>query len=516
MAKGGEISEETIRKFLWAEGDLSYKLDPLQRSISVQVRGNFELAKRIAILSSRQIGKSFWVMVFALEYLLTHPRSIVRVIAPTREKCEEIVEDNLNVILLDAPPGFVRQAKGKNRWNLYNGSSLRLGALERQYVDKNRGGNAAIIVYEECGFVSGDDFDYGVNSVIGPQLIRSKGHEIFVSSPSEQPDHPLHTIIAPLCESKGTLFNYMVFESPSMDDTAIVEAAARTGTYFDVAFVVEVRRRMAGVDKLLGAEVAVLAAERNIVLTDDFKREFLAMIIRPVTLMVIPVFHESDTIQNFNVPSACKWQIIMDWGGVRDKTVALLMSYEYNTDTDLVFDEMKWDENTGTDVIMKDLKESDWLDRLRWEDDPVWADVPGQLQIDLQRDHDFVVHLPPKQNWLGSVNTMASRFATRNIKIRKCCKFLIASVRAGMLNKTRTDFERTKALGHMDALAALMYGIRVLNRESPYLDGRHVNKVDQFVNPDILRDQQNEMEGNILGGKTFGDGPKQFGSFKKK
>ena len=103
VAKGGEISEETIRKFLWAEGDLSYKLDPLQKSISVQVRGNFELAKRIAILSSRQIGKSFWVMVFALEYLLTHPRSIVRVIAPTREKCEEIVEDNLNVILHTFP-----------------------------------------------------------------------------------------------------------------------------------------------------------------------------------------------------------------------------------------------------------------------------------------------------------------------------------------------------------------------------------------------------------------------------
>jgi hypothetical protein len=438
------------------------------------------------------------------------------VIAPTRDKCEEIVEDNLNVILLDAPPGFVSQAKSKNRWNLHNGSSLRLGALERQYVDKNRGGNAAIIIYEECGFVSGDDFDYGVNSVIGPQLIRSKGHEIFVSSPSEQPDHPLHTIVAPACESAGVLFNYMVFESPAMDDKAIVEAAGRSGSVFDVDFVSEVRRRMEGTEKILGAEVVELAAEKNLHLTDDFKREFLAMIIRPVSLMVIPVFHERHTIVEFDVPSACRWQVIIDWGGVRDKTVALLMTYEYNSDTDMVWDEMKWDENTGTDVIMKDLKESDWLDYLRGDEDPVWADVPGQLQIDLDRDHNFIVHLPPKQNWLGSVNTMASRFATKNIKIRKRCTFLIASVRAGMLNKNRTDFERTKALGHMDALAALMYGIRVLNRESPYTQGYHTPKVDQFVNPDIIREQEQMLDENILGGKQFGGGPKQFGSFKKK
>jgi hypothetical protein len=516
MAMADQIDEKTIRKFLWSEGDLSYKLDPLQVSISTQVRSTFDVAKRIGVLSSRQIGKSFWVVVFALEYLLRNPRAIVRVIAPTRDKCEEIVEDNLNVILLDAPEGYISQMRSKNRWNLHNGSSLRIGALERQYVDKNRGGNASVIIYEECGFVSGDDFEYGVNSVIGPQLIRSKGHEIFVSSPSEQPDHPLHTVIAPECEAKGTLFNYMVFESPSMDDTAIVEAAGRTGTVFGVEFVVEIRRRMQGDRKILAAEVVELARAWNIHLTDDFMREFLAMIIRPVTLMVIPVFHERETIMDFSVPPACRWQIIIDWGGVRDKTVALLMTYEYNSDCDMIWDERKWDENTGTDVIMKEIKESGWLDYIRLDQDPVWADVPGQLQIDLERDHNFIVHLPPKQNWLGSVNTMAARFATKNVKIKPRCKFLIASVRAGMLNKTKTDFERTKALGHMDALAALMYGIRVLNRESPYLDG-YVKQTDNlFVNPDTIKKQEIEMDSNMLGLKTFGAGPRQFGSFKKK
>ena len=178
------FNEELFRNFLWSEGDLEYKMDPLQKIISDTVRRDFANTKKICILSSRQIGKSYWVMCFALEYLIRNPGTICRVIAPTKDKCEEIVEDNLNAIVQDVPPGIIVRSTSKNRWNLFNKSSLRLGALERQFVDKNRGGNASLIIYEECGFVTGDDFNYGVNSVIGPQLLRSKGHEIFTQLPS--------------------------------------------------------------------------------------------------------------------------------------------------------------------------------------------------------------------------------------------------------------------------------------------------------------------------------------------
>ena len=243
--KTGKIDVEEIVNFLWLEGDLEYKLDNLQIEIRDTIYANFSRAKKIAILSSRQIGKSFDVMCIALEFLIRNPGKICRVIAPTKDKCEEIVEDNLNVILQDIPEGLIARSSTKNRWNLWNRSSLRIGALERQFVDKNRGGNASLIIYEECGFVSGDDFIYGVNSVIGPQLLRSKGHEIFVSSPSQQPDHPLHNVIAPACEASGTLFRYMVFESPSISDAAIVEAADRAGTIFDENFAGEVRAKVA-------------------------------------------------------------------------------------------------------------------------------------------------------------------------------------------------------------------------------------------------------------------------------
>ena len=504
------ITADEIKNFLWSEGDLSYKLDPLQISISNQVRSNWDSYKKIGVLSSRQLGKSFWAVTFALEFLIRNPNSIARVIAPTKEKSEEIVEDNLNVVLADAPRGLINRYSSKNRWNLSNGSSLRLGALERQYVDKNRGGNAKLIIYEECGFVCGDDFIYGVNSVIGPQLIRSKGHEIFVSSPAEQPDHPLHTIVQPACAAHNTLFNYMVFESPSISDQALIEAAGRTGTILPIDFVQDVRKKVS--KKQFNADdVLQLANERNIFLTDGFRREFMAMIIRPTTLMVIPIFSEKDIVIDFDVPSVCTWQVVVDWGGVRDKTVAFLMSYDFNSDTDLIVDELVFDANTSTDVIVRTLK--------TWDDVansavkvPVWADVPGQLQVDLLNLFDYQVQIPQKTNWLGAVNTMASRFATKNIRIKPKCKFLIDSVRSGMFNKNKTDFARTSELGHMDALAALMYGIRSLNRENPYAAHYDQDPFNQPVHSqNMFIPSQAHEENNV---KIFGEGPKKFGSFK--
>jgi hypothetical protein len=44
------------------------------------------------------------------------------------------------------------------------------------------------------------------------------------------------------------------------------------------------------------------------------------------------------------------------------------------------------------------------------------------------------------------------------------CTFLLATLKAATFNKTRTDFNRTQALGHMDAIAAATYGYRSIDK----------------------------------------------------
>lgn len=427
-----------LAPFAWHHGDLSWKLDSLQLKIRNTVLERAD-AKKILLLCSRQIGKSFWASSFAIEYLANNPGKIARILAPTLKQCGDIVQDNLNPICRDAPLGFITPRKSEYRWELANGSSLRLGTLERAHVDNNRGGNASLVIYEECGFVSRDEFIYGVNSVIGPQLLRSNGREIFVSSPSEDPDHPMHTIILPECEASGTLFQYEVFDSPSITEQMIEEAARRCGGYD----------------------------------SDAFMREYRARIIRPTTLMVIPAYDPSKHVKPYRAPDQCNWHVTIDWGGVRDLTVALLHTYEFMNDIDMVWDEMMWPANTSTDKIHEDL--------MRWEHDYYihsrWGDMPGQVQVDLSNQFDYQINMPQKSDWKASVNNMAVRFSTDKILIHPRCTFLQKSCRAGMFNKNRTDFDRNTDLGHCDGLAALMYAIRSQDRSNPYTpeSGRNDN-----------------------------------------
>jgi hypothetical protein len=434
--------------YCWRKGMLGYKLDDLQLSITDTLRlGNH---KKVCILSSRQIGKSYWACVYALEFLIRHPGKIARIVAPTLEQCHDVVQDNLAKIIEDAPKGFIIRRKSELRWDLINGSSLRLGGLKRAHVDSNRGGNCSLCIYEEAGFTSGDDFNYGVNSVLGPQLLRSKGKEVFISTPSEEPDHPLHTNIKPYCEEIGSFFAYTVYDSPTITHDMIEEAMRRCGG-------------------------------EN---TEAFRREYLAEIVRSEGLMVVP--WNGQAIAPFSAPKESIWCVTVDWGGVRDKTVGLLHSYSFHDDKDMILDEVVFDANTSTRNIVTGIETMVAKNGIRV--DKYFADVPGQVQVDLYETHKLSVSIPPKGDWLGSVQTMAARMAANKIMLHPQCKFLIKSCKNGMFNKSRTDFLRTDDLGHCDALAAMMYAIRTKDISNPFTvhESRWANIVSNNLNSDNI------------------------------
>ncbi len=502
MALTKSEAKRAAAHYMWnREKDLSYKLDALQLHIHETVKK--AKSKKICIISSRQIGKSYWDCDYGLEFLINNSGKIARIIAPTLKQCGDIVQDNLIHLIQDAPPGSITPVKSSYRWKVNESSSLRMGALERQYVDGNRGGNASLVIYEECGFVSQEDFIYGVDSVLGPQLLRSKGVEIFVSSPSEDPDHPLHTKILPECEYLGTSFTYMVFDSPSITPDMVAEAMTRSGCKFEMQFIYEVYRlpqmKFEVNHSIKLAAVHELASKMGVFLSEAFRREYLAEILRPATLMVVPAYNSAIHVSPFREPVKCMWNMTVDWGGVRDFTVALLHTYDYLTDTDLVWDELMWPANTSSDVIHAGLME--W--EKKYNIQAKWGDVPGQLQVDLATQHDYQLNIPQKSDWKASVNAMSVKFSTNKILIHARCVFLQKSCRAGMFNKNRTDFERSPELGHCDALAALMYAIRSQDRSNPYTKD-FVDRSSVFVMP--KNDDTLTLEDAL--------NPKRFGKYK--
>jgi hypothetical protein len=454
-----------ISHYMWSVGDLEWKLDALQCKISASIDKNPD-APKACILSSRQIGKSHWACVYALEFLIRNPGKLARIIAPTLDQANDIVQDILSKIIIDAPPGFLKRRRSEYRWDFHNGSSLRLGGLKRAHVDSNRGGNASLVLYEECGFVDGEEFLYGVNSVLGPQLLRSQGMEIFISSPSEDPEHPLHTQIFPECEEIGTAHRYTVYDSPSINEKMIQDAIARCG----------------GID------------------SEAFKREYLAQIIRPQSLVVVPTFDESKHTRSSIVPNVGIFDYTVDWGGVRDLTALIVHYYDELLDVDYVIHEHIWPPNTPTSEIVRGMR----LIEDRYPVSTRTIDAPGQLQVDLINDFDFEFKTPIKTDWKASINNLVSRFFCEKIIVSTECPFLIKSLKNGRLNKIKTDFERTSSLGHCDAIAALMYSVRERFKAFNFSDERP--RIIMEENRMIFKKPEFELEDaarKMASGKNF-------------
>ena len=455
---------EKVRHYIaqeaWKRGLLEYKLDSLQiRILNDVIKNN---SNKILILSSRQIGKSFWSCVYALMYLLKNKNTICRIIAPTLEQAYDIVDDNLSKILEDCPIDLVKRKKSSLRWDFSNGSSLRIGGLKRAHVDSSRGGNASLVIYEECGFVDADDFTYGTNSVLGPQLLRSAGREVYVTTPSANPDHPIHTKVLTECQINNSLYRYTIYDSPSISNHMIEEAVKRSG----------------------GVE------------SEAFRREYLAQIIRSDSFMVVP-FDFYKHVRDFNLPQDYIWNFTIDWGGVRDKSAGLLSTYDFNNNIFLIWDEIYWPSNTPTNIIVRDIKS--FLSKHKVVLEYIYADVPGQISVDLANNYGLTVLAPHKSDWLAGVNNMAAIFHKESILIKPRCEFLIKTCYAGMFNKNRSDFARTDELGHCDALAALMYSIRSQDKTMPFEDERNLTiNNNQFVVP-----EKNENEDNLVTYSNF-------------
>ncbi len=359
-------------------------------------------------------------------------------------------------ICADAPPGLIERSKSEYRWRI-DKSSLRLGALERAHVDNNRGGNASLVLYEEGGFVSSDDYNYATNSVIGPQLLRSGGREIHITSPSEDSEHVLHNDILPYCELKKSLFTYTVYDSPSISQRLIDKAIERCG-----------------------GEA-----------TDAFKREYLAQVIRSKTLSIIPEFNTDRHVKIFEVPEHYRAIFTIDMGGVRDKTCALSIVWDFVRNKMLITHEVFADRNTQTSHI---IAESQPILREIKIGTNIYGDVPGQASIDMEKEFKFPIGAVLKSDRDGAINNLRLDFLRETIEIHPRCKMLIGSLKSCRYNDQRTDFLRSDIYGHADAIMALVYGARLVDRVTNPFPAKPINRDTQIQIPYRNKEMSNLRE----------------------
>lgn len=425
------------------------------------------------VLCARQYGKSHLGVLLAVEDAVRYRDRCILIIGPDTKQTKDIVNPRMRRIQRLLPEGLLVQSKAENKWLVYHDlkggkqsdfSEIVIGGMNEN-SSSQRGKTVQTIYVEEVVESSPDDYLESLRSDLGPSLTHSKnGKIIFLTTLPKIPDHPFITDTL-----AGARLNNAVAVFTIDDNKALTP-----------------QQKEACIRRCGGEH------------TDDYKREYLCQEIRDSSIVVVPGYDDSKHVRTLSIPAFTTWHIMVDWGGVRDYTVGLLYTYDYLRNKILVKSEFKHLENTPTDKV--------WADVVKWRApynvaiDWIRADAPGQTLVDLANMTGESVSLPPKDDWQAAINHLNVLFGSNMIEIDPSCTFLRESLRSGTFNKQRTDFSRTKALGHCDALAALMYAVRHFNKENPYPQST-ANSENYYMRP--KKDEEFDVDASAFG-RGFG------------
>jgi hypothetical protein len=445
LLEAEEAHQLKSRDELWFKGDLRFLLHDAQKLIYDAFWSTTN--RETVILASRRFGKSFLSVVWCLEYAIRNPRTIVRFIPPEIKQAFNIVQPTFLTLEQSWPNGLIRYHSSEKAWQVGKGSWLYLGGFDSQ-KDASRGGQASLIVCDEAGFTNPDEYNYILKSVLKPQLLTTRGRLVIPSTPSRIPSHPFMSETVADAKIDGRLHTFTIYDNPMLDAEQIEEAKRDCG----------------------GEE------------SEDFKREYLCQVIRSASIAVLPRYSADRCVESFELDDHWYRAIVGDFGGVTDKTVIHAIAYRYrsNCDGDVMFiDERVYDANTTTKEIVEGITELHKLyiktSKAPEQDDTAYLDCPGQLQVDLNNQHNLNVRIPIKDEFHSGVNLINLYINQNRIKLHPRCKFTAMTFEAARFNDRRTDYIRNPVLGHCDAIASAIYGIRMICKDR---DGSPIPKVN--------------------------------------
>lgn len=407
---------EDILRQLWGAGHLKYMLRTEQKTMLALLHD----CKNLAVFNiSRRLGKTTTSVAYCTENAIRKKQHI-RYATAFLTDLEQFLMPVFEWVLQDCPEDLRPKWKAsKKEYHFPNGSVIKLVGLDKN-PNGLRGNAIDILVIDECAFVA--NLEYLYKSIIVPATMKRQFKLIFPSTPPESPEHFWSKELIPKAQEQGS---YVELTIDAISDLHPDE-----------------RKRV--LDEVGGED------------SPTAQREFFCKIIVDATRAIAPSFRPLEQIQEFDPPHV-KYDYFGDGGGVRDKTVFYQVGYDHVSGKIVVRDELAYSRNTETSAIIKGFKEK------FGEGKTITFDVSGQLSIDYS-----AAGLPTtpvlKDDFAAGLRLLNNAFYNNQVIIHPKCELLIRTLKGGLLNKQRTDYERSEALGHADAAAALIYALRGVDR----------------------------------------------------
>lgn len=424
-------AQQTATAELWRRGAfLSYVLDSNQQ----EMVKNFKESEEFLYiwLASRRIGKSVALIGVAMEEALANPDSRILYLSKTTDNVLEIIDQASSVILKDCPIDLAPTFHAKdNKFRFKNGSEIRIKGLDNTGPDVIRGIGADLVIFDEFCFMR--HLSEIISSVVMPMIIERGGRVLMGSTPPKTPGHDSIEWIQ-RAEKHNSITVRNIYDCPRWTNKQIVAFAREAG----------------------GVE------------SDIFKREYMAQIVVSRDAAILPSFTDNrrekmvvEVEPPYYVPDT---YVSLDIG-FRDLSVALFGWWDYENARLIIEDEIVLVGSEATTANIAELVSSKEYEL--WGATTVHkriCDTDPRLIEDLKKISNLDFRATKKDNKEAQVNQTNIMIGRNQIVINPRCKTLILHMRYGIWNDARTQFARTKALGHCDAVDALLYMVRNVDR----------------------------------------------------
>jgi len=468
--KYSDTQIQEARTRLWYMGNLEWKLDFAQKEVHNKWK---QIKVKTSVLNlSRRVGKTYYLAILAVQQCLQKPKSIVKFLQPEQKMIRVNIRPIMDKIFLDCPEELRPEFKTMdNIYRFKNGSEIQLAGTDNGNAEKLRGGDAELCLIDEAAFVQ-TDLKYLIRSILLPATILTRGKIILSSSSPTDSNHDFAKYMED-AEQNGTLIRMTLFDALKIHKTM-------KNPRFTEEIVQE-----------------IIAEYPGGVTNDDFRRECCCIIPNNSDNSIIPEFNsetEQDIVIDWRRPAFTDKYVSMDIG-FKDLTVVLFGYWDFENAILVIEDEFKMNgPQMTTDKLAQDirLKEIElWTNKLTNETEKPYRRISDNNPIvinDLHRLHGLTFLPTAKDNKEMAINQLRMMVQSRQIAIHPRCRTLISHMRNGTWNKKRDNFSRSGDTGHYDAIDALIYLVRNLDKNhNPFPQGyrySHLNREGgYFLNP---------------------------------
>lgn len=465
LEKLARLNPTQAKEALWRKGVLVWKLNTAQKKIYEVINDKSNEFKIPVFSLSRRIGKTWTLLVIAIEKAIQNPGITIHYVCPTAEMAKKILRDNVRQILEDCPTNLKpKYYKHDRMWEFPNGSKIQIEGADSGNAERLRGTATTLGIVDEAGFVS--DLEYVVKDILLPQTLSTNGKIVLCSTPPKSLDHAFTDFLRE-AKKRESFVHLGIYDVLDM----IKEDPEHLRKHLNTDIIEELK-------KTTGAD------------TVTWRREYLAELITDTTFAVIPEFNtelkKKLVTDDYKIPSKYDAYVSMD-PGFTDCTGILFAFYDFERARVVIQDEFlgKGSEITSDHIasVLKNKEVELWFD-------PDLGKVNTYMRIsdneplllnDLNRLHNLLFIPARKYDKESAINELRVKLSQEKIVINPKCVNLIHQIETATWNKHRTSFVRSKD-GHFDLIDALIYLIRMIHWNKNPFTTQHYDEA-KFFNP---------------------------------